>query len=122
MIPLDGMADLPEKHKQKLMESMESMQAKDRHAAPTLATVSFPYTTPLKEVLVAEKITYSFSYRKFCLCARGKPVACTICKALSTTLPRRVPRDLQAQHSFKTLFWGFFSVNEFMVPSQSTNG
>jgi hypothetical protein len=31
MLPLDGMADLPDKHKKKLMESMETMQAQDRH-------------------------------------------------------------------------------------------
>lgn len=30
MIPLDGMADLPDKQKQQLMDSMETMQAKDR--------------------------------------------------------------------------------------------
>jgi hypothetical protein len=31
MIPLDNMADLPEKQKQKLLESMETMQAKDKY-------------------------------------------------------------------------------------------
>ena len=39
MIPLDGMADLPAKQKQKLMDKMEAMQASDRHVnalAPAL--------------------------------------------------------------------------------------
>lgn len=80
MIPLDGMADLPEKHKQKLMESMESMQAKDRHAARTFIAVSFPCTPPLSELLVPTSFNYSIYYHILCVYAHAKPVACTIYK------------------------------------------
>jgi hypothetical protein len=40
MIPLDGMADLPQKQKQKLMESMETMQAKDKCAIDCMSIVA----------------------------------------------------------------------------------